>query len=435
MLPTTPEIKDGAKRKLDELEEELRKTGEPLELTKAVLSYKKETKIIEITQKKTREIREIREIKENKNNIFDYPTLIFNRQNLQNLQPLKPKTYNHDQLRSICKQLFGTLAYLHDKSIIHTNVNIQNTMLDNLNLKILDLSNTHKLSFSINVPLCNIFKKDQKYVPLAFETLSCMSSYSFPVDIWASGVLLLELLTGINIYTKIGIDIAKFNNSPISFIQSRHIVNNLFKILGYPRPNELKALETMVSVYILNICGNQLNNLNQLNQISQIDQANQNNQFVLSPSYSNYSKEDLLLLDLISKTLIYNPSERITAKQALQHPYITYRIKTSDHMENMRNISIEWINSVVQSYHLSKDNFADKLLDRCIYKHYMDKEFITEENMPLLTAICLLFSSGRIDLNSITEDQIDQYTDRIYDMKQLREMKVGIQKLIDYNLL
>ena len=44
----------------------------------------------------------------------------------------------------------------------------------------------------------------------------------------------------------------------------------------------------------------------------------------LTLSYDDGTIHDRRFIDLLKKMLIYNPDERLTAKQALQHPYFGY---------------------------------------------------------------------------------------------------------------
>ena len=116
------------------------------------------------------------------------------------------------------------------------------------------------------------------------EILLGSPEYSTPVDVWAIGCIFWELIT----------------KSPLFAGDSElDQIYRIFRILGTPTEEDWAGIKTFE------------------NYKSQL------------PSYSKKSLKSTfgsrrisdLGVDLLERMLIYDPSKRITAKSALQHPY------------------------------------------------------------------------------------------------------------------
>lgn len=116
------------------------------------------------------------------------------------------------------------------------------------------------------------------------EILLGSSGYSTAIDIWALGCIFIEIVTKIPVFT-----------GDSEFDQ----IYRIFKVLGTPTEEDwpgiknFKNYQSMIPVYVKRALTESIPNL----------------------------KLDEQGLDLLSRMLIYDPSKRITAKSALDHPF------------------------------------------------------------------------------------------------------------------
>ena len=95
--------------------------------------------------------------------------------------------------RKIFRQVVEGIKYCHSKSVVHRDIKLENLLLDDKKMvKIIDFG------FSVCIPSnkkLNNFCGTPTY--MAPEIVSKKDYFGAPVDIWALGVLLFVLLTGL----------------------------------------------------------------------------------------------------------------------------------------------------------------------------------------------------------------------------------------------
>lgn len=185
-------------------------------------------------------------------------------------------------VRQIIYQLLKAISYMHSMNIIHRDIKPENILVSE--------------SSKINIKLCDFgFAREMKSKELLTDYVATRwyrapelligMDYDKPIDIWAIGCILGELIDGAPLYP--GAD---------DFDQL-HLIQ---KSLGYV--NE-KQYEHIVK-----------NNKHSDRLIREIDRFDS-----LDDRYG--SKINSRGLDLLKKLLKMAPEERITASQALKHPY------------------------------------------------------------------------------------------------------------------
>ena len=182
-------------------------------------------------------------------------------------------------IKSYMYQLLSGVAYCHSKKIIHRDLKTANLLIDyDGRLKIADFG----LARAFSIPIRPYTKEVLTLWYRAPEILLGCLEYNTAVDIWSIGCIFAEM------YIK----------RPL--FQGEYDIDQLYKIfqiLGTPN------IHTWPEVVLLQYYK------------KSFPQWNAKNLREVIPNMSG------LALDLLTRLLIYDPNQRITAKQALSHPY------------------------------------------------------------------------------------------------------------------
>jgi len=180
---------------------------------------------------------------------------------------------------SYCRQLLEGLFYCHRRRILHRDLKPQNLLIDKQGvLKLADFG----LARAVCVPVRPYTHEVITLWYRAPEILLGSQAYSMPVDMWSAGCIFAELLTKRPLFP---------GDSEIDEIF------RIFKLLGTPNEEIWKGCTSLPD---------------------------------FKPDFPKWSKQDMrkvlpgvdpLALNLLEKMLVYEPSQRISAKAALQHPY------------------------------------------------------------------------------------------------------------------
>eukprot|EP01130_Rhizamoeba_saxonica_P005828 TRINITY_DN230_c0_g1_i1.p1 TRINITY_DN230_c0_g1~~TRINITY_DN230_c0_g1_i1.p1 ORF type:complete len:203 (+),score=59.83 TRINITY_DN230_c0_g1_i1:1047-1655(+) len=184
-----------------------------------------------------------------------------------------------DLIKSFLYQLLDGVAFCHASHVLHRDLKPQNLLIDNdMTLKIADFG----LARGFSVPVRTY---SSEVVTLWYrppDVLLGSSNYSTPIDIWSIGTVFGEMVTGDPMFAG--------SNSRTQLIK-------IFKAMGTPNnaifPNieELPGWKESFHVYP----GKTLQEL-----VPGLDDIG---------------------YDLLDKMLQYDPSKRITAPNALLHPF------------------------------------------------------------------------------------------------------------------
>ena len=176
-------------------------------------------------------------------------------------------------------QLFRGIHYLHSIGLIHRDLKPQNVLVnpDDGSLKICDFGSAKMMKPG---------EESVSYIASRYyrapELLMNCTTYTQAIDIWAAGCILVEMVNA---------------GYPIFTGESNYIVlENIVRIIGQPTSVDLCQFR-----------------------------------HTLNPNplwkHTTTLKECLpshappLLLDLLTKIFVYDPNERLTAKQCMNHPF------------------------------------------------------------------------------------------------------------------
>ncbi|KAI8981614.1 cyclin-dependent protein kinase [Mycotypha africana] len=183
-------------------------------------------------------------------------------------------------IKSFMFQLLDGLAYCHNHRIIHRDLKPHNLLVNNSGfLKLADFG----LARSMGVPCHSLSNSivTLSYRPPDISLGSC--NYSYSLDMWSVGCIMAELFTG----------------SPIFYGKNtEEQLQKVYRVLGTPNEEIWPGMTQMPNY---------------------------------RPSFSSYPLQsmqqifpclDPLAQDLLGRMLQYNPAARISAQEAMEHPFL-----------------------------------------------------------------------------------------------------------------
>jgi serine/threonine protein kinase len=201
------------------------------------------------------------------------------------LQSRHSKPIKADLLCSYVFQLLCGIFVLHTHRVIHRDLKPENLLLNRAGmLKISDFG----LSRYVTLPHRQYSPNVVSVWYRAPELLFGKHIYDFAIDMWSAGIIVGEMVKGDTLFT---------GDSDIDQL------DRIFSVLGSPTPDSLPNFEEYVGLA--------------LPERPPVDLA----------AFLNCA--DLQLIDLISRMLLINPKERISALNALKHPYFDKVAKTT----------------------------------------------------------------------------------------------------------
>ncbi|GMM47263.1 casein kinase 2 catalytic subunit [Pichia kluyveri] len=216
------------------------------------------------------------------------PALIFEKVNNIDFRILYPK-FSINDIKFYFKQLLLALNYAHSMGIIHRDVKPQNIMIDPINkkLKLIDwgLAEFYHPGTNFNVRVASRYHKGP-------ELLINLQQYDYSLDLWSVGAMLAAII---------------YRKEP--FFKGDSNQDQLIKIAQVLGTQELK---NYVSKYGLKLPSEFDPILGDYKRRPWSSFNNQDNK-----NYSN----NKLAVDLIDNLLIYDHQLRLTAMEAINHPF------------------------------------------------------------------------------------------------------------------
>lgn len=199
-------------------------------------------------------------------------------------------------------QILKALKLIHSANVIHRDLKPSNILVnENCDLKLCDFGLARLDSVGI---LTNKISLLTEYVATRWyrapEIMLNASHYSTAIDMWSVGCILLELL----IY-KVVFPGSDYINQLIL----------IFELLGTPSEKDLEVVKSKrAKVFIKSLpVRSKINFYNFCTNHPCRRIRHQNRDLEVNP----------LAIDLLEKLMVFDPSKRLTAKEALKHPYMS----------------------------------------------------------------------------------------------------------------
>ncbi|KAL9261605.1 Cyclin-dependent kinase G-2-like protein [Drosera capensis] len=206
---------------------------------------------------------------------------------LKALMEARKQHFSQSEVKCLMLQLLEGVKYLHDNWVIHRDLKTSNLLLNNsCEVKICDFGMARQYGSPLK-PYTSLVVTLWYRAP---ELLLGAKEYSTAVDMWSVGCIMAELLA----------------NKPL--FEGKDEVDQLdkiFRLLGTPNEKMWPGYSDLPGVKV-NFVQQPYNMLHKL-----FPRAS----FTGSPVLSEMG------LDLLSKLLMYNPEERISAEEALDHSW------------------------------------------------------------------------------------------------------------------
>ena len=191
----------------------------------------------------------------------------------------------------IIYQILKALKFIHSADIIHRDLKPSNVFINSdCHVKLGDFGLARTLDHNPNIGgLVTDYVATRWY--RAPEMILAAQKYSKPIDMWSVGCILYELLVGTPL---------------LPGKSTKDMIRMMFGVTGFPDRKEYNEVKKECRIQI------------DYDDLLQEKIKKKKNILQMVQGYTH----DEVAIDLLLKLLQFNPKKRLTAEEALEHPYV-----------------------------------------------------------------------------------------------------------------
>nr|QGP73796.1 Tubby-like F-box protein 3 [Sedum alfredii] len=216
------------------------------------------------------------------------------------------RSFPIDVVRDIGRQLLECIAFMHDMRLIHTDLKPENILLVSPDyVKVPDYKGSSRSpkdsSYFKRVPKSSAIKVID-FGSTTYDKQGQSHGWSYPCDIWSVGCILVELCTGEALFQ------THENLEHLAMME---------RVLGSLPPHILKRVDRHAEKYIRRGKLDWPEGAASRDSIKSVSKLNRLPNLIMQ--HVDHSAGDLI--HLLQDLLKYDPSDRLTARQALRHKF------------------------------------------------------------------------------------------------------------------
>ena len=217
------------------------------------------------------------------------------------------------QIRYLAKGILSGINYLHSENICHRDIKLENILInENREIKITDFG----LAKNIREDTLNMSQKVGTLCYKSPELMFDSSDYSYPVDIWACGVALFELIS---------------HTLPFWRKTEGEMLRDIWITFGCEGLEKFKEFEEFKKQFLKQ----QKKGMKDNNNTGE----SKIKSFIKLKSVTELDSD---FIDLLSKMLEVDPEKRISAEDALKHEFFTKSSSSESNLNDLHFIELNY---------------------------------------------------------------------------------------------
>jgi mitogen-activated protein kinase 15 len=228
----------------------------------------------------------------------------------------------------IIYQILKALKFIHSADIIHRDLKPSNIFINSdCHIKLGDFGLARTLEHNPHMgSVVTEYVATRWY--RAPEMILAAQKYGKPIDMWSVGCILYEMLVGTPL---------------LPGKSTKDMIKMMFSVTGFPDRKEYNEIKKEIKIQI---------------DYDQLLQEKVKKKKNILQTLSKYTHDDVAI-DLLLKLLVFNPNKRLTAEEALKHPYVAEFHNEEEEIVSDHKIEIP----LDDNNKFSKEEYRQKLYD------------------------------------------------------------------------